>query len=399
MKKSIRKILAIILLVSMFFSFQQISTYAAQDVKPKTASKFIIKCRELIGYYNIEDVKDLKEAASANDSHAYTLKNDLVVEEPITITGYLKLEGNNKTIKSSKYDGKKGCLIQVSEKGYLDLYNTIMTTNCPTISNYNYLYLCNVKATSNKSITVQNRDVLTISGGTFTSKAANMVTLGINPVGSGNTTTTINNNAKFYSNNFVEIYLELNSTLNFNSGYANKVHIAPNRNNKISHKGGTINYLYSIAFNFLCPLESPRVSSEWSLNRTLNGKTSPHSGIDLAAATGTAIFASESGTVVHVKYDEDGYGKYLTIKHEKAGKILYTRYAHCSKIIVKAGQTVSRGTKIAEVGRTGYSTGPHLHFEIRTANDYNNINHTYNPRQYIIDGKPMYFLTGVVVIK
>lgn len=88
-----------------------------------------------------------------------------------------------------------------------------------------------------------------------------------------------------------------------------------------------------------------------------------HTGVDLAASTGTAILAADSGTVSAVKYDAGGYGYYVLISH---GGGLFTLYGHCSATYVSVGQSVSKGQKIAAVGSTGYSTGPHLHFEVRT---------------------------------
>ncbi len=87
-----------------------------------------------------------------------------------------------------------------------------------------------------------------------------------------------------------------------------------------------------------------------------------HTGIDIAASTGTAILAADSGTVSAVRYDKNGYGNYVLISH---GGGLFTLYGHCSATYVSVGQSVSKGQKIAAVGSTGYSTGPHLHFEVR----------------------------------
>ncbi len=85
-----------------------------------------------------------------------------------------------------------------------------------------------------------------------------------------------------------------------------------------------------------------------------------HKAIDLAANKGTAIFASASGTVTYAGYDGD-YGYSVVIDH---GNGIKTRYAHASYLCVKKGETVSQGDMIAAVGRTGYSTGNHLHFEV-----------------------------------
>jgi len=86
----------------------------------------------------------------------------------------------------------------------------------------------------------------------------------------------------------------------------------------------------------------------------------PHEGIDVSAPMGAVIEAPASGVVTQVSWVE-GYGNMLTIDH---GYGLVTRYAHCSKIEVVRGQRVKRGQKIALVGSTGLSTGPHLHYEV-----------------------------------
>lgn len=85
-----------------------------------------------------------------------------------------------------------------------------------------------------------------------------------------------------------------------------------------------------------------------------------HQGIDWACPTGTAVKASCGGTVISAGWS-GGYGNCILIRHSD-GKV--TRYAHLSKILVRAGQTVQQGEKIALSGNTGNSTGPHVHFEI-----------------------------------
>lgn len=87
-----------------------------------------------------------------------------------------------------------------------------------------------------------------------------------------------------------------------------------------------------------------------------------HTGLDIAIAQGNTIVAAEAGTVIRVINGTTGYGKYLMVNH---GNGTVTLYAHTSKIVVAVGQTVARGQKIAEIGSTGFSTGPHLHFEVR----------------------------------
>ena len=86
----------------------------------------------------------------------------------------------------------------------------------------------------------------------------------------------------------------------------------------------------------------------------------PHEGIDVSAPMGAPIVAPAAGTVTMVTV-QTGYGNVLEIDH--GGGIL-TKYAHCSRIVVRVGQRVQRGQVIANVGNTGLSTGPHLHYEI-----------------------------------
>ncbi len=86
-----------------------------------------------------------------------------------------------------------------------------------------------------------------------------------------------------------------------------------------------------------------------------------HSGLDIAALSGTPIAASDTGVVIFSARN-GGYGLMVTIDH---GAGISTIYAHCSQLLVKKGQKVSKGEIIAKVGSTGLSTGPHLHFEVR----------------------------------
>jgi len=86
-----------------------------------------------------------------------------------------------------------------------------------------------------------------------------------------------------------------------------------------------------------------------------------HKGVDFAASTGTPVYAPADGIVSYAGR-EGGYGKIVSIDH---GYGIVTRFAHNSKLIVKTGQKIRRWEKIAEVGTTGRSSGPHLHYEVR----------------------------------
>lgn len=87
-----------------------------------------------------------------------------------------------------------------------------------------------------------------------------------------------------------------------------------------------------------------------------------HKGLDIAAPIGTPIAAAAPGTVEYSGWSSSGYGNYIKISH---GNGVETLYAHCSKLYVQVGQTVSGGEVLGAVGSTGRSSGPHLHLEIR----------------------------------
>ena len=101
------------------------------------------------------------------------------------------------------------------------------------------------------------------------------------------------------------------------------------------------------------------VSSPYGLR--WNG-TEFHQGIDIAAETGTPIVATADGVVTSAGWNGSGYGNMVDVDH---GGGIMTRYGHASAVAVTVGQEVRRGQVIAYVGSTGYSTGPHLHYEVR----------------------------------
>jgi murein DD-endopeptidase MepM/ murein hydrolase activator NlpD len=92
----------------------------------------------------------------------------------------------------------------------------------------------------------------------------------------------------------------------------------------------------------------------------ITGQSALHTGLDFSAETGTPIFSAAGGVVVAQEFHAQ-YGNMIEIDH---GNELISRYAHSSKVFVKKGDLIKRGQKIAEVGTTGRSTGPHLHFEV-----------------------------------
>jgi murein DD-endopeptidase MepM/ murein hydrolase activator NlpD len=104
-----------------------------------------------------------------------------------------------------------------------------------------------------------------------------------------------------------------------------------------------------------------------------------HMGIDIGVGSGTAVKASMAGTVVLVKEQAGGYGKWICLQHKDR---YVTLYAHLSQIMVSHGHAVRQGDVIALSGNTGSSTGPHLHFEIRKGIGFANST-PQDPRKYL----------------
>jgi murein DD-endopeptidase MepM/ murein hydrolase activator NlpD len=112
----------------------------------------------------------------------------------------------------------------------------------------------------------------------------------------------------------------------------------------------------------LPPIENINYTSNFGYRLDpFNGHQTFHEGVDFAAEAGTPINAAASGKVIYADFHA-AYGKNVDIDH---GNGLVTRYAHASELLVKEGDLVVRGQRIAKVGSTGRSTGPHLHFEVR----------------------------------
>ncbi|MFM9874699.1 MAG: murein hydrolase activator EnvC family protein [Fimbriimonadaceae bacterium] len=112
---------------------------------------------------------------------------------------------------------------------------------------------------------------------------------------------------------------------------------------------------------FIRPV-SGRMSSGFGYRiHPISGTRKLHTGVDLASPSGTTIRAAGSGKVITASYIR-GYGNTIVIDH---GGGISTLYGHCSRLFASVGQSVKTGDKIAAVGSTGNSTGPHLHFEVR----------------------------------
>ena len=111
-------------------------------------------------------------------------------------------------------------------------------------------------------------------------------------------------------------------------------------------------------------------------NHPILHEARPHEGIDVSAPMGAPIEAPANGTVIDTGW-EAGYGNMVVIDH---GYGIVTKFAHISRILVKVGDKVNRGELIAQVGNTGLSTGPHLHYEVHVNG------RPVDPRRYILPG-------------
>lgn len=111
------------------------------------------------------------------------------------------------------------------------------------------------------------------------------------------------------------------------------------------------------------PVPGFAINSRFGMRR-LGGERGArmHKGVDIAAPRGTSVNSSAEGQVVRIGYQSGGYGNFIELLHPNG---LTTFYAHLSRIDVASGDRVSGGERIGLVGSTGYSTGPHLHFEVR----------------------------------
>ncbi|MBL0386953.1 M23 family metallopeptidase [Tumebacillus sp. ITR2] len=122
-----------------------------------------------------------------------------------------------------------------------------------------------------------------------------------------------------------------------------------------SYSGGSA---APVSGSWAYPIGGGYISSQYGENR--GGK--PHLALDIAAATGTPVYASNNGTVIQAADLGDGYGNCIRISHSNG---VVTIYGHLSSMNVSVGQAVQKGQRIGGVGSTGQSTGSHLHYEVR----------------------------------
>lgn len=151
-----------------------------------------------------------------------------------------------------------------------------------------------------------------------------------------------------------------------NSSSSTKVKASGSVNTSLNTSGQKV----SLGISLARPV-SGTITSRFGVKSSI--RRSAHTGLDIAAASGTPYSAAASGTVTFAGY-KGSYGNLIVITHANG---VQTYYGHSSKIYVSVGQSVSQGQTIGAVGSTGNSTGPHLHLEVRV----NGV--AYNPQNYV----------------
>ena len=150
----------------------------------------------------------------------------------------------------------------------------------------------------------------------------------------------------------------------------------------------------SLAIPAIWPIDRTKLRAFYSFgerqSHPIYGTRAMHKGVDLSADYGAPVFATGDGVVEKVDHGQAhfGYGQQIIINHRFGYK---TRYAHLQRMFVKTGQKVQRGQLIGEVGSTGGSTGPHLHYEVLYLNNnvnpvnYFNLNMTHDEYRQLIE--------------
>lgn len=158
----------------------------------------------------------------------------------------------------------------------------------------------------------------------------------------------------------------VNTKVAKNSTNSTKVKASGSVNTSLTTSGQKV----SLGISLARPV-SGTITSRFGAKSSI--RSSAHTGLDIAASSGTPYSAAASGTVTFAGY-KGSYGNLIVITHSNG---VQTYYGHSSKIYVSVGQSVSQGQTIGAVGSTGNSTGPHLHLEVRV----NGV--AYNPQNYV----------------
>ena len=140
--------------------------------------------------------------------------------------------------------------------------------------------------------------------------------------------------------------------------------------------GYTMDELSFGSLKSITPLVGPLTSGYGYRSHPVNGQYLFHGGVDIGANAGTPIVAFADGQVEYIGSD-DSYGLYFQIDH---GSGIKSFYAHCQQVFVQTGQNIQAGERVALVGATGITTGPHLHLELKCGNV------RVNPSYYITLG-------------
>ncbi|MCD8090452.1 MAG: M23 family metallopeptidase, partial [Clostridiales bacterium] len=158
----------------------------------------------------------------------------------------------------------------------------------------------------------------------------------------------------------------------------------------ISLTAVSVKTVYASSTNWCWPTSVHTIGSDWPNYSS----GSYHGGTDFAVALNSPVYSSCDGEVVAVTTLTTSYGKHIKIKATVNGSTVYIRYCHLNSFAVSVGDKVTAGQLIAYSGSTGNSTGPHLHYEVRNANDYygNSSSPNLNPKYYL-PGSSYYFET------
>ncbi len=161
------------------------------------------------------------------------------------------------------------------------------------------------------------------------------------------------------ANDTIRDIIKLNTLVkNLNTAFTNNSELT-----KFLEKSNTELEEFVDALPTFIPVNGKITSPFGMRNHPITHIRTVHKGVDIDADTGDPILAAGSGKVIYAGYN-NGYGNHVIVDHGNGFK---TIYGHSSKLLVKTGQSVKKGQRIALVGSTGRSTGPHLHFEIRIA--------------------------------
>lgn len=127
------------------------------------------------------------------------------------------------------------------------------------------------------------------------------------------------------------------------------------------------------SLGLLFPITGGRVStnpkSRFGPRFLDSGAKRKHAGVDIGGRYGQAILAVESGRVIQLQRSRSFYGWYVVVEHNKKGVRFWSLYAHMGKFDVRLGKKVARGQKLGEIGKTGKTSGPHVHFELRVSSN------------------------------